>query len=358
MKKDIIGKGILKIWLLLLLVILPVNFAEAALPVVERFSYESYPERIRITFNFNQPVKLITYTIKEPPQIIADIIGEAAGSIDKVPKSISINEGEIKSIKTFENESIKTDCRDLYGVDFFIIELNKMVDFALSEKENIYYLDVAKLEGIHLTESLPAESQKKPEIKGLEVKEKKGQGLEVTPEEEIKQKIETTKKKRREARIKQKLYQIGRQKKEEKAEEGQVKEARGTKLVPNISKEDLAGYWRNKGYSHQKEENYKEAIECYKKAIDFDPNYACAYNDLGIVYFYLKQPEKAIEQFKKAIEIDPNYLGAYTNLALTYENLDNNQEAIKYWQKRIELSKKEDYWTKKAKERIRELKNK
>ena len=356
MKKDIVGKGILKIWLLLLSVILPVNFAQATLPVVERLSYESYPERIRVTFSFSQPVKLVVYTIKEPSQIIADIMGEVAGSIDKVPKRISINEGEIKSIKAFEDESIKTDCKDLYGVDFFIIELDKMVDFALSKKGNIYYLDVAKSENIHLTESLPAESQKEPEIKGSEAKDKTEQESEVTPEEEIKQKIETTKKKGKDTRIKQKLYQI-RQKKEEKTEEGQI-EARGTKLVPGISKEELAEYWRNKGYSHQKEKDYNKAIDCYKKAIDFNPNYACAYNDLGIVYFYLNQPEKAIEQFEKAIEIDPNYLGAYTNLALTYENLGNNQKAIEYWEKRIELSKKEDYWTKKAKERIRELKNK
>ena len=48
-------------------------------------------------------------------------------------------------------------------------------------------------------------------------------------------------------------------------------------------------------------------MECYRKAIKIDPNYAYAYNNLGNALDDIGKKEEAIENYRKAIKIDPNY---------------------------------------------------
>ena len=43
------------------------------------------------------------------------------------------------------------------------------------------------------------------------------------------------------------------------------------------------------------EEQYEEAIKCYRKAVDIDPDYANAWHNLGFAYYKVGQPEKAQE---------------------------------------------------------------
>jgi Tfp pilus assembly protein PilF len=51
---------------------------------------------------------------------------------------------------------------------------------------------------------------------------------------------------------------------------------------------------------------WREAIYRWEKAVELDPSYAAAYNDLAIAYEHEGQLDKARKAYEKAIEIEPN----------------------------------------------------
>jgi len=48
---------------------------------------------------------------------------------------------------------------------------------------------------------------------------------------------------------------------------------------------------------------YDEAIECYNKALDINPNLAGAWNNKGIAYYKMNKYDEAIECFIKSISL-------------------------------------------------------
>lgn len=51
---------------------------------------------------------------------------------------------------------------------------------------------------------------------------------------------------------------------------------------------------------------WREAIYRWEKAVELDPTYAAAFNDLAIAYEHEGQLQKARKAYEKALEIDPN----------------------------------------------------
>jgi Flp pilus assembly protein TadD len=51
---------------------------------------------------------------------------------------------------------------------------------------------------------------------------------------------------------------------------------------------------------------WREAIYRWEKAVELDPKYAAAFNDLGIAYEHEGQLEKARRAYEKALALDPN----------------------------------------------------
>ncbi|MFC1577135.1 tetratricopeptide repeat protein, partial [Candidatus Omnitrophota bacterium] len=76
----------------------------------------------------------------------------------------------------------------------------------------------------------------------------------------------------------------------------------------------------NTGYGivYYKQGNYKKALRLFKKAVELNPRYSKAYNNLANTYFSMGDTEKAIGAYKKAIEIKPDYASVHSNLALVY----------------------------------------
>lgn len=64
---------------------------------------------------------------------------------------------------------------------------------------------------------------------------------------------------------------------------------------------------------------------------------ARSHTDLGAVYFQQKQYEIALEEFNTAIKINPNYALAYNGLGLVNADLGKTKEADGYFRKAIEL---------------------
>lgn len=51
---------------------------------------------------------------------------------------------------------------------------------------------------------------------------------------------------------------------------------------------------------------WREAIYRWEKAVELDPSYAAAFNDLAIAYEHEGQLDKARKAYEKALEIEPN----------------------------------------------------
>ena len=104
--------------------------------------------------------------------------------------------------------------------------------------------------------------------------------------------------------------------------------------------------------------HYNEAIVEYQKAIQQNPNYAPAYMNLGITYYYLNKINQNIDNQKKAISLNPNYPDSYFFIAQGYERANNPQQAIVYYKKFLEVSLEQEMYAgyaAQAKQRISAL---
>jgi tetratricopeptide (TPR) repeat protein len=74
-----------------------------------------------------------------------------------------------------------------------------------------------------------------------------------------------------------------------------------------------------KGLTHAKIEDYEEAIKCFDKAVQLDPNNALAWISKANALIESGSEEEAIECFDKASKIDSKY--DFTRIRL---NADEN----------------------------------
>ena len=80
---------------------------------------------------------------------------------------------------------------------------------------------------------------------------------------------------------------------------------------------------------------HQQAISYYEKAIQIQPNYVKAHNNLGVILKELGEHQKAISYYEKAIQIDPKYEVAYINLGMLFKELGEYQKATSYYEKAI-----------------------
>jgi len=106
-------------------------------------------------------------------------------------------------------------------------------------------------------------------------------------------------------------------------------------------------YLRGREYyvRYRKQDN-EHAIELFKKALEFDPDFALAYSGLGDSYaqrtlkfgFPLKWTDASIEASEKAISLNPDLSEGYKALGLAYLVKGWYRKSIKANQKAIELN--------------------
>ena len=89
----------------------------------------------------------------------------------------------------------------------------------------------------------------------------------------------------------------------------------------------------NLGYAYGIKGRYKEAIQEYKKALQYAPNDKDIFFNLGFLLTKQKRYKEAIEVYEKALRLDPRDREIYYNLAVIYaNNLNdpiNSQECYK-----------------------------
>jgi tetratricopeptide (TPR) repeat protein len=121
------------------------------------------------------------------------------------------------------------------------------------------------------------------------------------------------------------------------ADNGQFKEAiEALKNAIRITP-DFAEAYNNLGIAYGKADFIKEAIEALKNAIRIKPDYAQAYNNLGIAYSKSDLHKEEIEALKQAIRIKPDYAQAYNYLGAAYSKSELFKEAIEAWKQAIRI---------------------
>ena len=60
--------------------------------------------------------------------------------------------------------------------------------------------------------------------------------------------------------------------------------------------------------------HWEEAVSCFERAIEINPNVAHLHNQLGRMYMVRSIPDKGIWHFRHALKIDPNHIAAQRNL--------------------------------------------
>ncbi len=78
------------------------------------------------------------------------------------------------------------------------------------------------------------------------------------------------------------------------------------------------------------------AVALLKRATEVDPKNKIAWNNLGLVYFALRQNDQAIAAFQKQLEVNPYDEYAYNNLGRVYWNNRKYDDAVKAFNKQLE----------------------
>lgn len=92
---------------------------------------------------------------------------------------------------------------------------------------------------------------------------------------------------------------------------------------------ELATGHFNRAYQLHMSGNINDAIDAYKKSIDFYPT-PKAHTFLGWAFSLNGNFEEAIEECKIAIDLDPNFGNPYNDIGSYLINLEKYDEAV-YW---------------------------
>ena len=86
----------------------------------------------------------------------------------------------------------------------------------------------------------------------------------------------------------------------------------------------------NKGIDYYQLGQFEESANCFKKAIELDPNYIDAYYNLGSILEYLKQDEAALAVFKQIILRKPDDYESVYKAAVLSKKVGETEKAKMY----------------------------
>jgi len=89
-----------------------------------------------------------------------------------------------------------------------------------------------------------------------------------------------------------------------------------------------ADAWNNLGIIQRDLGQFDEAIVSYQKSLFFNPDFVQAYINLGNAFQAVNRLDDAIISYQKATELGPDIAGIYLNLGLIYQKKGQFEEAV------------------------------
>ncbi|HHP7244822.1 MAG TPA: tetratricopeptide repeat protein, partial [Elainellaceae cyanobacterium] len=99
-----------------------------------------------------------------------------------------------------------------------------------------------------------------------------------------------------------------------------------------------AGVWLQVGMTLHRFGNLNEAINCYQRVIDLQPDQLSAYNNLGIAFKQLGRYDEAFQCYQTAIARQPDYPEAHNNLGNLLRQQGKFDEAIGAFQRCLAIA--------------------
>ncbi len=97
------------------------------------------------------------------------------------------------------------------------------------------------------------------------------------------------------------------------------------------------GAFFEKAKCHEELEEYKEAIDIYKKVQNMADPTAWTYHRLGDVYLKVEDAEQALVNFFNAIHEDPMHAEAWYKIALLYSIYSQSKKSLEYAERAVEI---------------------
>lgn len=91
------------------------------------------------------------------------------------------------------------------------------------------------------------------------------------------------------------------------------------------------------GNGHMERRLVNDAIKCYRKAIEINPGYSDAFNNLGLAFGEKGKTTAAIAAFGRAIALSPNDSAVHANLGLAFERQGRFEEAEAAYDRALEI---------------------
>lgn len=126
-------------------------------------------------------------------------------------------------------------------------------------------------------------------------------------------------------------------KRQQQYEEMEVTRTETPRSRANPNARSEAEQTLQRGLDHYDRGEHEMAMAAYNEAIEIDPTFAMAYNNLGMVLIDLERYQDAMNALYESIRHDPNYGEAYNNLGFVLRRLGNNIEAVAAYQRFLDL---------------------
>ncbi len=97
-----------------------------------------------------------------------------------------------------------------------------------------------------------------------------------------------------------------------------------------------ASAYNRLGILYVKQQQYKDAIECFEIAQSLEPS-ASSLHNVGLIYFETKDYEKAALAFEQALEIDSDLATRHIAYAKVQEKLGNDKKMVEALERAVEL---------------------
>src|SRR3970282_608956 len=107
---------------------------------------------------------------------------------------------------------------------------------------------------------------------------------------------------------------------------------------PMIPPADAAEIWFARASEWDGDpERWESAVDAYERVIALDPDYAAAWNNLGLLQHRMGHYERAGECYKAALEADDSCCQAAFNLGSLHEDLGDFPSAIHWYRRGLEM---------------------
>lgn len=83
-----------------------------------------------------------------------------------------------------------------------------------------------------------------------------------------------------------------------------------------LAQKDSPKLWCERGVALHQQGQHAAAAASYRRALQIDPAYAIAHNNLGVAQYHAGETEAAVDSFRAALSSQPNFVKAWLNLAL------------------------------------------